>query len=78
MRTLIPVSQVTTLAIARDGTRVASLRRCCFFGGPGCTMSHGRPQELANHKALVECGEPGQCILLYEGVVKRTDLEVGV
>ena len=67
------------LAITNDGSEVASAN--CptsggWSGGRGCEPIKGRPQELASREAVMRCGGPAACILLYEGAQPASNVEI--
>jgi hypothetical protein len=67
------------LAIAHDGSDVASAS--CptsggWSGGRGCEPIKGRPQELASREAVMRCGGPAACMLLYEGAQPAGNVEI--
>lgn len=67
------------LAIAKDGSHVTSAS-CVTVGWSGsinCSPAQGQAQALASRNAIKNCGGPDTCILLYEGEIKKSDLEVG-
>jgi hypothetical protein len=67
------------LAISNDGSDVASAN--CptsggWSGGRGCEPIKGRPQELASREAIMRCGGPAACTLLYEGAQPAGNFEI--
>jgi len=67
------------LAIAKDGSTVTTAS--CASGGSyadggDCEPTKGHPQELATKKAIKHCGGPDECILLYTGQKKSSDIEI--
>jgi hypothetical protein len=75
--------RVWALAIANDGSKVG-LASCQstggggYFGGggAGCNLVSGGPQEQASREAVLRCGGPTICTLLYEGSQKKANVSV--
>lgn len=72
------------LAVAKDGSRV-SVGDCATTGGggylggsagPGCDLNLGGAQELAEKKAVKNCGGLDDCVLLYRGQQKVANIEI--
>lgn len=75
--------RVWALAIANDGSKVGvascqSTGGGGYFGGggAGCNLVSGGPQEQASREAILRCGGPTECVLLYEGSQKKANVSV--
>lgn len=72
------------LAVAKDGSK-ATIGDCATTGGggylggsagPGCDLNLGGAQELAEKKAMKNCGGPSECVVLYRGQQKVASIEI--
>ena len=79
IRDSLVVSHYWSLAIAKDGSRVASAT-CALLADPAasgpCSDVQALMQDLANREAVRLCGGPDECVLLYEHYTKVPDIEI--
>jgi hypothetical protein len=79
LRNVQSTARLWAFAIAKNGTEGA-MASCPagggWSGGGACEPVKGGPQELANREALKKCGGSDDCVLLYVGGKKASDVEV--
>jgi hypothetical protein len=72
-------ARLWAFAVAKNGSDGA-MASCPagggWSGGGACEPVKGGPQELANREAIKKCGGPEDCVLLYVGEKKASDIEV--
>jgi len=81
LRNTESAGRVWALAIAKDGSEVASAgcpATGSYSGGAACDPVKGAPLELAKREAIQRCGGPADCMLLYVGAQKQGNIELVV
>jgi len=79
LRNAQSTARLWAFAIAKNGSDGA-MASCPagggWSGGGACEPVKGGPQELANREAIKRCGGSDDCVLLYVGEKKASDIEV--
>src|SRR5262249_47817220 len=68
----------SALAIAKDGTAVGTAS-CAIVGVVSsgyCNYTQGDMQAQVTREAIKRCGGPSNCVLLYAGTQKQSNIEI--